>query len=388
MTDALTIPATSAGGVTDGARAALRARRRSFFLRLAAGGITVAGAYALAEYAPWLDYDRQAAHARRHMEVNPAASAPLRELVRYATLAASGHNTQPWKFAIGKGAVEIRPDYARRLPAVDPADRELWISLGCALENLLITARAAGYAPEVTYPDAMDRIHVRLAAGVPHPSRLFDAIPTRQNTRSLYDGRCVERSTLRGLETLPTEPGIVLRFVLSPSDRETALSYVRQADVRQGGDQAFTAELIHWLRFDRREALASCDGLYAPCSGSPEVPRWLGRLFMSGTKPARQADADADKLRSSAGVVVIASERDDKTGWVRTGQAYERLALTMTALHIKCAFLNQPIEVADLRGQFQSAIGLGKAVPQLLMRFGYAGAMPFSLRRPVEGVLL
>jgi hypothetical protein len=60
----------------------------------------------------------------------------------------------------------------------------------------------------------------------------------------------------------------------------------------------------------------------------------------------------------------------------------------MTSLNIKSAFLNQPIEVADLRSQFQSAIGLGASLPQLLVRFGYADPMPRSLHRSVEQVII
>jgi hypothetical protein len=118
------------------------------------------------------------------------------------------------------------------------------------------------------------------------------------------------------------------------------------------------------------------------------VPRWIGELFVAGTKPQQQADADTKKLRSSPGAVVITSELDNKAAWVRTGQVYERMALTMTALNIKSAFLNQPIEVATIRGQFQGAMGFGTALPQVLVRFGYADAMPRSLRRPIEQVLV
>ena len=146
--------------------------------------------------------------------------------------------------------------------------------------------------------------------------------------------------------------------------------------------------MLAWLRFNKKEALSSLDGLYSRCSGNPEVPHWLGRMFVAGTKPQQQADADTEKLRSSPGAVVVASDADDKAAWVRTGQVYERLALQMTALGIKSAFLNQPIEVAELRSQFQSALGLGQAAPQLLVRYGYAAALPRSLRRPVEEVLL
>jgi hypothetical protein len=87
-------------------------------------------------------------------------------------------------------------------------------------------------------------------------------------------------------------------------------------------------------------------------------------------------------------VVVVTSTTDDKTAWVRTGQVYERLALQMTALNIQSALLNQPVEVADLRPQFQRALGVDASLPQLLVRFGYADLMPRSLRRPVEQVLI
>ncbi len=315
-------------------------------------------------------------------------SAQIRELIRYATLAANGHNTQPWKFAIRQDVIEIHPDYDRRLPVVDPENRELWISLGCALENLLLAARAAGYAPQVAYPDADDFIRVQLAPDAPQAGPLFDAVPQRQTTRSVYDGRPVPAADLDTVQSLPLEPCVSLRFLTTPAEMETALEYVNAGNLRQYADRAFVDELISWLRFNKKEAMATLDGLYSRCSGNPEVPRWLGRMFVRGMKPQQQADADAKKLRSSAGAVVIASDTDDKTAWVRAGQVYERLTLQMTALNIKSALLNQPIEVAALRSQFQGALGLGASLPQLLLRFGYAAPLPKSLRRPIEQVLI
>jgi len=365
--------------------------RRNLLKLLVAAGVTVAGGaagYGLYMYAPWLDYDEQAGQIRRPFAKDPAITAQMRELVRHATLAASGHNTQPWKFAIKENVIEIHPDYTRHLAAVDPSDRELWISLGCALENLIVAARAAGYVPEVTYPDATDFIHIRMTKNTPQGGALFDAIPLRQNTRSEFDGQLIPSTDLVQLQALPLEPGVALHFAAGPTEIETVLEYVNQGNLSQYADKAFVDELMHWLRFNKKEALASFDGLYSRCSGNPQVPRWLGRMFVAGTKPQQQADADAKKLRSSAGAVIVASESDGKTAWVRTGQVYERLALKMTSLNIKSAFLNQPIEVAHIRGQFQSALGLKTALPQLLVRFGYADPMLRSLRRPVEQVLV
>ncbi len=135
--------------------------RRDFLKLLAVGGVTVTGGYLLSEYAPWLDYNQQADQTWRPFEMTSTTPTQMRELVHYATLAANGHNTQPWKFAIKENAIEIHPDYSRELAVVDPNHRELWISLGCALENLLVAARASGFAPEVSYPDAADFINVQ-----------------------------------------------------------------------------------------------------------------------------------------------------------------------------------------------------------------------------------
>ncbi|HEY9076149.1 MAG TPA: hypothetical protein VIO61_06375 [Anaerolineaceae bacterium] len=359
-------------------------KRRDVLKLIGAGGALAVGGYALVEFAPWLDYESQARQTWSSVAGASESPASLRSLVQAATLAANGHNTQPWKFSLGTNAIEIHPDYSRRLKVVDPHDRELWISLGCALENMLVSARAAGFAPEVTYPDAADFIKVTLKLALPQRSPLFDAIPLRQNTRSEYDGRAVD---IAALERLPLEPGINLHFITSPAEMNTTLEYVNQGNLSQYADPAFIDELIFWLRFNKKEALAAMDGLYSACSGNPQVPRWLGKRFVAGTKPSQQADADAKKLRSSAGAVLVTSETDDRSGWVRTGQVYERLALQMTALDIQSAFLNQPIEVPGLRAQFQGALRLGASLPQLLVRYGHAPTLPRSLRRPVDAVL-
>ena len=89
--------------------------RRDFLKLLAAAGITVAGEYALYTYAPWQAYDEQANQIRKPFEKDATMSAQMRELVRYATLAASGHNTQLCKFAIQENADEGLTEVSGRL---------------------------------------------------------------------------------------------------------------------------------------------------------------------------------------------------------------------------------------------------------------------------------
>ncbi|ERT58971.1 hypothetical protein HMPREF1254_0157 [Prevotella sp. BV3P1] len=71
-------------------------------------------------------------------------------MIEHAVKAPSGHNTQPWLFKICKSVIDIYPDFTKSLPAVDPNNRELFVSLGCAAENLCIAASHKGYKTNVT----------------------------------------------------------------------------------------------------------------------------------------------------------------------------------------------------------------------------------------------
>ncbi len=360
-------------------------RRRDGLKLMATAGLGAIGGSGVYQWAPWMDYAGRADRLRSPLDPTENHERQSLEMVRFATLAASSHNTQPWMFAISDNTIEIRPDYARALPAVDPHHRELWISLGCALENLLLAGRSFGHLGSVSYPDLRDSILVALVPAKPEVDPLLDAIPTRQNTRSLYDGQKIPNSQIDQIEKLRLEPGVQLKLV---SDLELLIDSVHQGNLRQFGDSAFVDELLGWLRFNKREAMRSSDGLYVACAGEFQVPRWIGERFVSNANPIDQADSDSRKLRSSAGAVVISSLLDDKISWVRCGQVYQRLALLLTSLRIQSAFLNQPVEIESLRTQLQSALQLGKYRPQLLVRFGYAAVLPFSLRRRVGKVLL
>jgi alkylated DNA nucleotide flippase Atl1 len=360
--------------------------RRDILKLIGVSAVAITAGAILDTTRPWQNYSSEAAWIARPLNLQAQGNEMLQEMLRYATLAPSGHNTQPWKFAVSSDHIRIRPDLERALPVVDPDHRELWISLGCALENLLLAARAFGYAPQVTYPDTNTWIDVALQPGSSIQDALFAAIPQRQNTRSEYDGQELTEKELTQLRTLPLEEGIRLHFFTGQSALAQLVDSVNQGNLAQYADVAFLNELVTWLRFNKKEALSAQDGLFSRCSGNPEVPRWFGKVFVMSTKPTQQAEVDAKKLLSSSGAVIIASNGDSPSEWVRTGQVYERLALLMTSLNIRSSFLNQPIEIAQVRGQVQKLLG-DTSLPQLLLRFGHADPMPRSLRRPVESVL-
>jgi len=169
---------------------------------------------------------------------------------------------------------------------------------------------------------------------------------------------------------------------------ERVLDYVVEANTAQMADPAFVKELKTWIRFNGREAVNKRDGLYSATTGNPNIPTWLGELaFGLLFRLKAENDKYARQIRSSAGIALFVGQSADKAHWVEVGRCYERFALQATALGIRNALVNQPVEVQAVRPQFATAFGLTDQRPDLVVRFGRGPAMPSSLRRPVQAVL-
>jgi hypothetical protein len=335
-------------------------------------------------------YERAASSTWRHGTRGASDKAGLlRELVRYATLAPSSHNTQCWKFRLEDDAISIWPDFSRRCPAVDPDDHHLFVSLGCAAENLVQAALANGLKAHADF-DAAGGNSLRLALEPTNPvaSTLFQAIVERQSTRGEYDGQPLARQELELLGRAGSGHGVQVLLLTERQAMETVLEYVVQGNTVQINDPAFVAELKQWIRFSGDEAVRTGDGLYAASSGNPALPTWLGSLlFGLFFTPQSENDKYARHVRSSAGIAIFVSDTPGPAQWVEVGRCYERFALQSAALGIRNAMLNQPVEVPVLRPQFATFLGIGKRRPDLVVRFGRGPKLPPSLRRPVEAVL-
>jgi len=316
------------------------------------------------------------------------SAAVKRELVRCATLAPSSHNTQCWKFGIEDQAITIAPDLTRRCPAVDPDDHHVFVSLGCAAENLVQAALANGLKGNATFDAGRSALHIALETTAAVASPLHQAIPQRQCTRAEYDGKLLANDELRLLEQAGSGNGVQLLLLTDKAMMDKVLEFVVQGNSAQINDKAFVDELKSWIRFNDSEAVRQGDGLYSAASGNPTLPSWLGPLMFDLVfKPKSENDKYAKQVRSSAGIAVFVGPAADKASWVEVGRAYERFALQAAALGVRNAHLNQPIEVASLRPQFANLIGMAGRRPDLVIRFGRGPMLPRSLRRPVQAVL-
>lgn len=358
--------------------------RRLLIGGAAAAGVAGAGWLGWRQMGSASDMAAYAATLRQGLSATPGA----RDLIRYATLAANSHNTQAWRFRESPSGIDILPDPTRATPVVDPDDHHLFISLGGAAENLALAMAARGQGGEVAFDPTSGTLSLPYGTTSTTETTLFDAIPARQSTRSDYDGTPVSPADLGLLAAAGQMPGVDLVLITAPDQIARLSDLVVAANTAQIADPAFVAELKHWLRFSPHAAMTTGDGLYSVASGNPALPEWLGpRLFDAVFTAKSENEKVARQIASSAGIAVFAGAAADPEHWVQVGRASQRFALQATAMGLKSAYLNQPVEVAGFRADLADLAGLPGRRPDVLMRFGRGAAMPYSARRPVDTVM-
>jgi len=328
--------------------------------------------------------------------VTTAAPGWLRAAVAHATLAPSSHNAQPWRFRVDGDTVELLADRTRRLPVVDPHDRELVIGCGAALLYLRLAIRNAGRRdvvepfPDPARPDLLARVRVGAAY---FPTReeeaLFHAMPRRHSHRRPFDARPVGAAMLASLGAAAFVEGAMLDVTHGAAERDALGTLVSAGDRRQAHDPAFRREFAAWLRANDAPAH---DGMPCAAFGIGDVAScftaFVVRRFDWG---ARQGAKDQALAAHAPALALVSTDDDTPASWLRAGQAVARVLLRATAAGLVASFLNQPIEDPSLRAAVAESFGVS-TVPQLLLRLGYPVPLDeeqnVAARRAVDEVLV
>jgi nitroreductase len=320
-------------------------------------------------------------------------------LLQYAVLAPSSHNSQPWLFGVEDGEIRVYADESRQLTVADPDGRELYVSVGCALENLLTAAERFGVGCAVEYAsadgpredggDAARHVAtVRLDRGAAAATgrgassttdrgpALFDAIADRRTNHRPFRSDPVPESVLERFEADAASADVGLELVTDSARRAQIASLQTRADERQFDDPSYRAELGRWIG----------DGSL----GAGWLAARVGQLAVRHLDIGVREGEKNSKLVTSAPVVAVLTADDDTVeSRLRVGQAFERAALTATSEGLAVHPMSQILEVEDLRSELSELLGLDDAEPVHLFRIGYADPDPtLTPRRPVEDVLL
>jgi hypothetical protein len=347
----------------------------------------------------------------------------LRFFLRYAILAPSIHNTQPWSFRIqNNNTIELYADRKRALPVLDPAARELTISCGIVLGYLLITVSHFGYKynAELSSTYEMEKSDNQPLAKISiydengsnnanvtslhmeDNDRLFGAIAKRRTSRfgfKFEDGAIPD--ILRAgfyyiVDKYPhfqqhqkneQQDPIWLHITEAINEKDILADLVAYGDDLLLSDKYFMNEITQWTRLNKY------------CISRNSKLRTLGfsnlisKINPHATKSSQFNKKREKKVRELAStspvLVILGSPSDNPLDWISTGMALTNILLLASSENVCCSFLNQPIHVPQLRLKLLDAIGKEKGFPQILLGMGYSRHdMRPSPKRDLEDILI
>jgi hypothetical protein len=320
------------------------------------------------------------------------ATETLTAALRYAVLAPSSHNSQPWSFRLNGNEVELWADRTRALPVVDPDDRELLISCGAALHHLRVALAAAGTEveverlPEPLLHDFLARVTVREVA-IPDPAaiRLRDAMTWRHTTRGPFDRRPAPINVVQRLQRASRAQGAEL-WVIGDRDRDLLLHLIGRGARLQGASRELRHELATWIR---SAGSRQRDGMPGRAFGLGPIRSTFWRALVRTVDwGERQAARDRALVSTTTLLAVIGTAGDTPASWLAAGEALSAVLLEAAYAGVSASFLNQVVEVPALRAELAERAP-ADLVPQLVLRLGYhRGRVRATRRRPLDELMI
>lgn len=320
-----------------------------------------------------------------------------REIIYLASLAPSGHNTQPWIVTyLEPYHWIIENDNSKWLPAVDPNQRETILSIGAFMQNLEYAAGSFGYDCEynVIAKSNQDRHVLEVRLKKASPGSFFDTrkIKLRRTVRSGYMNLGLKSSDVKYL--IGNQNDYFQFISKSTKEYHWLNEKTIEANRHQSNRDDAQSELADWMRFSSKDAMKYCDGLTTGSMEIDGIPGWVVRNFydkqMVMSKDFREQGLDKVKrqVSSSGGWIIITSKDNSTATLIETGMRLQRMLLKTRERNIAVHPMTQILEEAPYNTSLNSALGIRGEV-QFILRTGYIMNYPdpVSLRRPVEKIV-
>jgi hypothetical protein len=318
-----------------------------------------------------------------------------RFLLRYATLAPSTHNTQPWKFGLSNNGIAVYADYTRRMPVVDPGNRELLMSLGAAVANLRIAAAYFGFDCRVDYNLSGDSERpvafvtlaptLHLDAAAVELQSLFPAITKRHTNRNPFLVTRIPASVISMLQNVGKGRAVSVRISTDGALNQKVGDMVAVAERQLLSDSEYRKDSAEWVRpnwTDRADGVPGASlGLHGVAAA---LAPWATRVLDLGRI---QAARDKNLCVEAPGLVVLASD-DGVPNFLETGEVLGQILLTLAREGLQTSYFNMLVQAPETRLQLRKLLGLS-SWPQLLLRIGFCLTEPaVTPRRDLDEVII
>jgi hypothetical protein len=320
-----------------------------------------------------------------------------RAILLLASLAPSGHNTQPWfiKYMEPYHWI-IGNDKSRWLPAVDPTQRETILSIGAFVQNLEYAANNLGYHCQfsilaITNQD-VEIVDVKLTKATGTIKYDIERIKHRRTVRSNYLGDTLKKEDSAYLIDKETD---FIHYIPNTAKEHVWLNeQTIEANRIQAYRDAAQSELANWIRFSGKDAAEHLDGLTLAGMEIEGITGWYLRNFYGKKDVMKKAfreqsiDKVVKQVSQSAGWLLITSKDNSVATLLETGKRLQRLWLKIRDKNIAIHPMTQIIEEASTNQILNQSVGINEPV-QFILRTGYLKNYPepVSLRRSVDQFL-
>ena len=312
----------------------------------------------------------------------------LKFLLNFAVLAPSSHNTQPWAFQINGKSIDVYKDTKRTLKIADQNDRQSFLSIGCAIENVTIAAEYYGYAVSIQYDLSSDKVAtLNFIPGTSDKknSHLFFSITKRVVNRDKYLLRTIDSLLLNKIKGY-SEEGIMINIVEEQSSKDELTKITLDAVSVSMQDKSFRQELSQYVISNNSSSKIGMPGfgLGFPTPISYIAPYLLKKFNMSTLSNKK----DESILKTTPYFFVISTKYDNPENWIKAGRIYERIALTAMAEGISTAVWGAPIQIKEYYKEIQEVLHIDYR-PQVFFRVGYPqkDVIQHSPRLSIQDVL-
>ena len=299
-------------------------------------------------------------------------------ILNYGLLAPSTHNSQPWKFKIISNILEIYIDEDVSIREVDPKGRDLYISIGCLIENLLIAASTFKCFDKIEYIlEEKNNLVARIYFRDDHEGKDFlskedvpilNSILTRKNVRGKFIEKKVGPKDIEKVCSLNNFPSIDIEVISDLKTIKKLAEITRKALISAYKKNSFRLEMSKWFRANTSSRK---DGLHGYALGMSLIPSLifplLVKFFDVGPLVSRLNYAS---FITSPNVFVISTSKNDKSEWINVGRLAERSMLELNLSGVKTSIYVAAIEIDSYDQEVSKLLGRGRT-PQFLFCAGY-----------------
>lgn len=306
---------------------------------------------------------------------------------RYAILAPSGHNTQPWQLQTRKDSIEVMLNQAHYL-SIDGSGLlsiEPYVSIGTFLEVFSLAAQGFGYDIAIElFPNKKLIARVSIEKEIASQPELLTAIVTRVSNRNPYKSTLIDHATLSAVSANKF-PGVKVSLVSERPDINFIASQTETAIVTIMSNPLYRKELSKWVRINQTRKY---DGMPGFTHGFGGVKAYISQAAVRYLpQHGPQAKKSGELIRKSGGLIIARCANNQKESFVNVGRLYARVCVLANKHGFATSALGAAVLDPDTRAIISQHFNIQDR-PVYILRLGKATVQSrHSPRWPLEKIL-